>query len=573
MSERIVVDPVTRIEGHLRLEVRLDGGQVAEAWSSATMWRGLETILEGRDPRDAWLFAQRICGVCTTVHALASVRAVEDALGLVPPPNARTLRDLIAAAQAVHDHVVHFYHLHALDWVDVTAALKADPGATARLAQSLSAHPRSTKAVFAGVRDRFAAFVRSGRLGPFTGGYWGHPAYRLPPEADLLALSHYLDALDFQRDYARVHALLGGKNPHPQTYLVGGMAVPIDPASQAAINDDTLQEVRGLLLKGRDFVRQVYLPDLFAIAAAYPEWGRIGRGLGTYLAFGDYSAAPPRTGRPPAGGLFPGGLVRDGDLSRAEPFDPARIAEYVTHSWFAYDKGDAEPLAPWSGETRPAYTGPAPPYEHLDVERKYSWLKSPRYGDLAVEVGPLARIAVGYAAGDGGVRSATDAALTRLHAGRDVLFSTLGRMLARGLETGLLADHALDLLDRLTSAVAAGDLRVHDGSRWDPATWPASARGVGFHEAPRGGLSHWVVIENRRIARYQAVVPSTWNAGPRDAAGRPGAYEAALAGTPVADPRRPLEILRTVHSFDPCMACAAHVLDADGRPVVEVRVQ
>lgn len=570
---RIVVDPITRIEGHLRIEAQVDGGRVADAWSSATMWRGLETIINGRDPREAWLFAQRICGVCTTVHALASVRAVEDALGIVPPPNARILRDIIAATQAIHDHVVHFYHLHALDWVDVTSALKADPAKTAKVAQSLSDHPRSSEAVFTGVRDRLASFVKGGRLGPFTGGYWGHPAYKLTPEVNLLAVSHYLDALDFQRDYVRVHALLGGKNPHPQTYLVGGMAVPIDLNSQAAINDDTLAEVRQLLVKGQDFVRQAYVPDLMAIAGAYPEWGEIGRGPGNYLSFGDFTASPPRTGEPPSDGLFPRGLVRDNDLSRIEDFDPGKIAEYITHSWFTQDDGDDKGLAPWEGQSEPHFTGPEPPFEHLDVEHKYSWAKAPRYGDLSVEVGPLARLAVAYARGDKKIRSAVQGALKKLGAGPDVLFSTLGRTLARGLESEILADHSLDLLDQLQHNIASGDLRIHDDSRWDPKTWPESAKGVGFHEAPRGGLSHWVVIENQKITKYQAVVPSTWNSGPRDAAGKRGAYEAALVGTPVADPNRPLEILRTVHSFDPCMACAAHVLDADGNPVVEVRVQ
>lgn len=346
-----------------------------------------------------------------------------------------------------------------------------------------------------------------------------------------------------------------------------------DPDSEVAINDDVLQEVRLLLRNGREFVRQVYLPDLFLIAGVYDEWGGIGRGLGDFLTFGDFSPAPPQRSRPPADGLFPGGLVRGADLSTAAPFDPAKVAEYVTHSWYAYDGGDDKPLTPWEGETRPDYTGPEPPYEHLDVAGKYSWLKSPRYDDLAVEVGPLARIVIGYAHGDRRIRGLVDGALKKLGAKPDVLFSTLGRTLARGLETSLLADHSLDLLDRLQNAIAGGDLRIHDGSGWDPGGWPKSARGVGFHEAPRGGLPHWVVIEDQKISRYQAVVPSTWNAGPRDAAGKRGAYESALLGTPVADPTRPLEILRTVHSFDPCMACAAHILDADGAPVVEVRVQ
>ncbi len=570
---RLVIDPVTRVEGHLRVEVAVGNGYVTEAYASSTMWRGIETILEGRDPRDAWLFAQRICGVCTTVHALASVRAVEDAVGAVPPRNARLLREIIAAALSVHDHVVHFYHLQALDWIDPTAALKADPARTASLAQSVSDYPRSTATLFASVQARLGAFLASGNIGPFTNGYWGHPAYRLSPELNLLAFSHYLDALDFQREYVKVHALLGGKNPHPQTYVVGGMASPIDLASQDAINDNTLAELSRLLTRGLDFVEKVFLPDLYAIAAGYPEWTTYGRGLASYMVFGDYSQSPQPTGRPVRDGLFPGGVIRDGNLRSVEPFDPAGVAESVAHSWFRYDDAGAA-LAPWKGETTPDYTGPEPPFEQLDVAGKYSWLKAPRYDGIAVEVGPLARMLVGYAAGDARIRPLVQGALDRLRIPPAALMSTLGRVLSRGLETRLMAQYSLELLDRLRDNIAAGDLTIADAGKWDPSSWPdGQARGVGFHEAPRGSLSHWVVIENKRIRNYQAVVPTTWNASPRDAHGKPGAYEAALVGTPVADPHRPLEVLRTLHSFDPCMACAAHVYDADGHDIVEVRVQ
>jgi hydrogenase large subunit len=569
---RLVIDPVTRIEGHLRIEAQVDGGAVTAAYSSATMWRGIETILRGRDPRDAWVFAQRICGVCTTVHALASVRAVEDAIGAVPPLNARLLRDLIAASLYVHDHVVHFYHLQALDWVDPTSALVADPARTASLAQSISDYPRSTTGLFTSVRNRLKAFLASGNIGPFTNGYWGHPAYRLSPEVNLLAFSHYLDALDFQRDYARIHALLGGKNPHPQTYVVGGMASPIDLNSQDAINNNTLQELTQLLRRGLEFVEKVYLPDLYAIGHAYAEWTGYGKGLGSYLVFGDYTQSPPRKGQPARDGLFPGGVIRGGGLS-VEPFDPARVTESVAHSWFRYD-GTTASLPPYKGETTPDYTGPQPPFEQLDVEGKYSWLKAPRYDGMAMEVGPLARMLVGYAGNNARIRPLVQSALDRLGVPPAALMSTLGRVLARGLETKLMAEYSLELVDRLRANVGGGDLAIADTAKWNPSTWPAGkALGVGFHEAPRGSLSHWVTIEDRRISNYQAVVPTTWNASPRDAEGKPGAYEAALVGTPVADPQRPLEILRTLHSFDPCMACAAHLYDVDGRDIVQVRVQ
>ncbi len=570
---RIVVDPITRIEGHLRIEAQAEAGVVTKAWSSATMWRGLEKILTGRDPRDAWYFAQRICGVCTTVHALASVRAVEDALGITPPPNAMLLRDLIAATQFVHDHVVHFYHLHALDWVDVTSALKADPAKASQLAQTISDYPQSSTTRFTDVKTRLSKFVTGGRLGPFANGYWGHPAYRLPPEVNLIAVSHYLDALEFQRNYVKVHALLGGKNPHPQSYLVGGMSTAIDPSNQSTLNDSGMAQIRQLLQQGLDFVNQAYIPDLIAIASAYPEWTKIGGGVGNYLSFGDFNAGPQPAHAPIENGILPSGVIRGRNLSAVERVDPTKIAEFAAHSWYRYSEGREAGLAPWDGETTAHYTGPEPPYQHLDVDAEYSWLKSPRYDGMAVEVGPLARVLIAYGRKDKRFVPLVDGALTTLNATPQALFSTLGRTLARGLESVVLARHAMDLLDRLQGNIAGGDLRIHDDSRWDPSSWPQHARGVGFHEAPRGGLSHWVVIDGQKVANYQAVVPTTWNAGPRDAKDIPGPYEAALVGTPLAVADQPLEILRTMHSFDPCMACAAHILDADGNPVTEVTIQ
>ncbi|MGA7228997.1 MAG: nickel-dependent hydrogenase large subunit [Acidimicrobiia bacterium] len=569
---RIAVDPVTRIEGHLRVEAEVDGGSVTDAWSSSTMWRGIETILKGRDPRDAWYFTQRICGVCTTVHALASVRAVENALGVVPPLNAQLIRNLIALSQFVQDHVVHFYHLHALDWVDVVSALDADPAATAALASSISTYPRNGESHFAAVKERLTNFVAGGRLGPFAQGYWGHPAYLLPPEANLMAVSHYLDALDFQRDYIRIHSILGGKNPHLQTYLVGGMAVPIDPSSQNAINATTLLQLRKLLESGLNFVSQAYIPDLLAVAPFYVEWAGIGSGLGNYMSFGDFPTGNQNPSRDPESLFLPQGLILGKDLSSVIPLDPTKITEYVAHSWFSYEGGDGEALAPFEGETTPNYTGPNPPYDFLDTDSKYSWLKSPRYDDTPVEVGPLARMLVAYASGHARVKEVVDSVLSTLGVGPEILFSTLGRTAARGIEALVLAERSLEVLDQLSANIAGGDISIHNGEKWEPSSWPESASGFGMHEAPRGSLSHWVKIADGAIDQYQIVVPSTWNAGPRDGNGERGAYESALLGTPVADPTQPLEILRTVHSFDPCMACAAHVLDKDGNPVVEVTV-
>jgi len=566
---KIVIDPITRIEGHLRIEAELNGNRVSDAWSSSTMFRGIEKILEGRDPRDAWVFTQRFCGVCTTVHSIASIRSVENALGIRIPPNAELIRNIIMGVQNVHDHVIHFYHLHALDWVDITSALKADPAKTAALAASLSDWPLNSATYFKGVQDRLAAFVKGGRLGPFANAYWGHPAYKLPAEANLMATAHYLEALEWQKDIIRIHAILGSKNPHPQTFLVGGMAIAIDPDSPTALNADKLAEIRGLLAKTRNFVEKVYMPDLIAVASHYKEWAAIGGGVGNFMSYGDFPA--DNSGKPEVLWM-PRGMILTRDLSRVHPVDQDKITEYVDHSWYEYAGGAGKGLHPWDGETTWKYSGPKPPYEHLDTGGKYSWVKSPRYAGLPMEVGPLARCLVGYASGHREIRQAVDGVLARLQVGPDALFSTLGRTAARGIETLVIARKLPQWLDDLVGNIRGGDLAVHNGEKWDPDTWPKEAKGYGWHEAPRGALGHWIRIRDGKILNYQAVVPSTWLAGPRDANGQRGPYEAALAGTPVADPKRPLEILRTIHSFDPCLACAVHLFDPDSGGAVTVNV-
>ena len=565
---RIAIDPITRIEGHLRIEARVEGGVVADAWSSSTMFRGMEIVLRDRDPRDAWLFAQRICGVCTTVHALASVRAVEDALDIEIPTNAQLIRNIIAGTQWVQDHVIHFYHLHALDWVDVVSALKADPRETSRLAVSLSPWPKSSPDYFKSVQGRLRKLAQSGAdLGLFANGYWGHPAYRLPPAVNLLAVAHYLEALEWQREVIKVQAILGAKNPHPQTYLVGGMAIPVDPTSQVAINDQRLAEQLRLIRLAKTFVEQVYIPDLLAIGAACKDWAKHGASAGNYLCYGDFPAAGSRD---PQSFWIPRGIIAHRDLAHVLPLDEKRIGEYVAHSWFTYSEGDRAAKHPFDGETNPKYTGPQPPYAFLHTDDKYSWVKAPRYDGMPMEVGPLARLLIGYASGQKEIRTAVDRTVRALGIQVPSLCSTLGRIVARGIETQLMVDRVLQWHDELVANVASGDLRVHNGTRWDPASWPESAAGWGAHEGPRGSLGHWIRIKNRVIENYQCVVPTTWNASPRDAAGTRGPYETALLGTPVADLQRPLEILRTVHSFDPCMACAVHVTDADGAVAVTV---
>ncbi len=480
------------------------------------------------------------------------------------------MRNLIEGIQYVQDHVIHFYHLHALDWVDVVSALEADPAATDALAQSISDWPAGA-GYFADVQERLRAFVNSGQLGPFANGYWGHPAYQLPPEANLMAVAHYLEALDWQREVIKAHAILGAKNPHLQTYLVGGMARPVDPNSQTAINADRIAHLKTLFARAKDFVERVYLPDVLAVAPFYLEWAGLGEGLGNFLCYGDFPLSDSVSSDNPGNLFIPRGLILNRDLSTVHPVDQLKIAEYVTHSWYSYDD-ESQPKHPWEGRTQPNYSGPTPPYDALNTDGKYTWIKAPRYDGNAVEVGPLARMLVAYASGQERVQHWVNAALSHLGVGPEVLFSTLGRIAARCVETVVIAEQLLAWTDELAANVGNGDLRIHELEHWEPATWPSEAQGWGWQEAPRGALGHWVHIKDGRIENYQCVVPSTWNGSPRDADGQMGAYEAALVGTPVADPEQPVEILRTIHSFDPCMACAVHVLDPEKREIVRIKV-
>ena len=592
--QRIVVDPITRIEGHLRIEAETDAsGKIIRASSAGTMVRGIEIILRGRDPRDAWAFAQRICGVCTLVHGMASIRSVEDAIhrsipSYAIPANAEIIRNLMIAAQYVHDHVMHFYHLHALDWVDVVSALKADPKATSALAQSISSYPKSSPGYFADVQKKVKTFVEQGQLGIFANAYWGHPAYKLPPEANLMAVAHYLEALAWQRDVVKLHAIFGGKNPHPN-FVMGGTPAAISVQTgggqgkgpmhrggqdATAVNMVGLQTVQNVIKQMKDFVDQVYIPDLLAIASFYKDWGAIGDSGGNYLSFGDL---PEKDMWTPESFLIPRGVILGGDIGKVHPInldDDNEIQEFVSHAWYKYSGGDDKGLHPWKGETELNYTGPKPPYEHLDVDKKYSWLKSPRWKGKPMEVGPLARALIMYATGNKQMKELVDYTLKTLNVPVTALFSTLGRTAARGLESKVLADAMQGMFDKLLANIKAGDVKTFNDQYWDPSTWPKSLHGVGLMEAPRGGLSHWIVIEDGKIDNYQAIVPSTWNAGPRDTAGNSGPYEASLQHNHVLhDPKQPLEILRTIHSYDPCIACAVHVTDPEGDELVQVKVK
>ncbi|MEJ1963618.1 MAG: nickel-dependent hydrogenase large subunit [Gammaproteobacteria bacterium] len=577
-SQTIVVDPVTRIEGHLRIEAEFDGSVITRASSSGTMVRGIEIILQGRDPRDAWAFAQRICGVCTLVHGLASVRAVEDALKYAIPANAQLIRNLMIATQFVHDHVMHFYHLHALDWVDVVSALKADPKATSTLAQSISGYARSSPGYFSDVQTRVKTLVESGQLGIFANAYWGHPGYALPPEVNLMAVAHYLDALAWQREIVQLQTLFGGKNPHPNV-MVGGAPAAISVHAGAgtgstAINAVGLQKVAAIIEQMRRFVDEVYVPDTLAIASFYKDWFKTGygEGNGNFMTYGDF---PALGSQDPKTFLVPRGAILGRDLSQLHEVDLAAendIQEFVAHSWYDYSSGKDAGLHPYRGETRLNYSGPQPPYQNLDTSASYSWLKSPRWKGHAMEVGPLARVLMLYASGHEPTRELADKALKQLDLPVEALFSTMGRTASRALECKILSDSMRGWYDNLMANINAGDVRTVNQALWEPSSWPKQARGVGFLEAPRGALAHWIVIDDGKISNYQAVVPTTWNAGPRDAAGTKGAYEAALEGHRLHDPRQPLEILRTIHSFDPCLACAVHVVDPDGEELIRVRV-
>ncbi len=567
---KVVVDPITRIEGHLRIEAQADAGKISDAWACSTQFRGIEIIMEGRDPRDAWAYTQRICGVCTVVHAVASCRAVEDALDIRIPPNANTIRNLVHGMQFIHDHVIHFYHLHALDWVDVVSALKADPAGTAKIAASISPWPNNSASYFREVQNRVKTFVGSGQLGIFANGYWGHPAYKLPPEVNLLAVAHYLEALDWQRDVIRLHTIFGGKNPHPN-FLVGGMASAINLDGTATINAAKLTEIQALIARAQRFVEEVYWPDLVAIAGFYKEWASIGGGTGNYLAVGEF----PDTDIRDVNSLYlPRGIVMNKDLTKVLPYDQDKVTESIYSSWYDYDEGPKAALHPYKGETRPHYTGPQPPWRFLQDETKYTWMKAPRYDGHPMEVGPLARMLVAYASGHKDVKAIVGDTLKALDVGPAALFSTLGRTAARGMETVLLARRMNVWYDDLVARIKGGDVTTFNGKTWDPSTWPKTTRGYGPLDAPRGALGHWVEITDGKIARYQCVVPTTWNASPRDDQGVVGPYEAALTDNhPLFKPDQPIEILRTVHSFDPCNACGVHVLDVDGETVTEVRVQ
>ena len=542
----IVVDPLTRIEGHLRIEVEVEGGKIKEARSSATLFRGLETILKGRDPRDAQHFTQRTCGVCTYTHALASTRCLEDAINKPIPANATYIRNLVLANQFMHDHLVHFYHLHALDFVDVANALQADPAKAAKLASSISPR-KATAEDFAAVQAKLKTFVNSGQLGPFTNAYFlgGHQGYYMDPEANLVCTAHYLQALRAQVEVAKGMAVFGAKNPHTQFTVAGGVTC------YDALTPKRIKEFRDIYAKSRAFIEEVYIPDLLLVASYYKDWAGIG-GTSNFMAFGEFPAVGGE--RDLNSRWYKPGVIYDRKVGSVQPFDPSKINEQVKHSWY-----EGQPREPYNGETNPHFT-------FMGDKAKYSWNKAPRYDNHAVETGPLAQMLVAYGQNHKTIKPTIDAVLAKLNLGPEALFSTLGRTAARGIQTLVIAQQLENWINEYENNIGKDKQIVEDYAV------PVSGRGVGFVDAPRGGLSHWMTIKDSKIDNFQLVVPTTWNLGPRDDKDVPSAAETALVGTPVADPKRPVEILRTIHSFDPCIACSVHVIDGETNEVNEFKV-
>lgn len=565
-KKRISIDPITRIEGHLRIDCEIENGVVTNAWSSGTMWRGMENIVKGSDPRDAWMIMQRICGVCTTVHAIMSVRAVEDALGAKVPVNAQYIRNMILSAHSMHDHIVHFYQLSAMDWVDITAALNADPDKAAEMLKGVSTWELNSANEFRNVQNKIKSLVESGQLGIFANGYFGHPAMKLPPEVNLIAVAHYLQALECQRDCNRIVALLGGKTPHIQNLAIGGVANPINLDSQSVLNLERLMFVKSCIDRLNDFVTQVYRVDAAIIAAYYPEWLNLGKTSGNYLSVPEYPIDGDNSKF-----VLTGGYIENFDISTFRPITQQKdefvvkgIKESGKHAWYE----DDEPLEPWAGLTRPKYTG-------WQDEGKYSWVKAPSFYGKVVEVGPLAYLMCNLANQNKDTLHHFNhiKGLYEKLSGNtlsvDHLHSTLGRIIARTVHCCVLNNILEQQWKLLVDNIGTGDTVAY--LKTDiPQT--GEFKGVGFGEVPRGMLSHWVVVKNGKIENYQAVVPSTWNAGPRNQNDEMGPYELSIIGTPIADPTKPLEVVRTIHSFDPCMSCAVHVVNTENGEVTQVKV-
>lgn len=567
MTKRIVVDPITRIEGHLRIEVVVDENNViTDAFSSSTLWRGLEKVVQNRDPRDAGFLMQRICGVCTFSHYKAGISAVENALNITPPKNAELIRSLMNISLVLHDHTVHFYTLHGLDWCDVISALKADPFKASKIAFQYSEFPMNTGAdELKSVQAKVADFAKKGALGPFANAYWGHKTYRFSPEQNLIVLSHYLKLLEVQRVAAQMMAIFGSKQPHPQNLTVGGITSVMD-----VLDPSRLGEWLTKYQYVKEFVDRAYYSDILMAAEVYKNEPSVmkGSGVPNFLCFEEI---PVGNGEH----LYSSGIVKDYDISTLYDINEDLITEEATHSWYK----DNGPFHPYDGKTEPEYTGfkdgisigadlKDAKTKLLDTDGKYSWIKSPRYDGAPMEVGPLAAIVVGLAAKNPRITAIAEQFLKDSKLPIKALFSTLGRTAARALECKLSADYGIEVFNSLienlkTDKTTCAKYHIDNNKEY---------KGRYIGNVPRGTLSHWVRIKNGVIENYQAVVPSTWNAGPRDADGQKGPYESSLIGIKVDNLAQPLEIIRTIHSFDPCIACSVHLIDTKGNKMGEYKI-
>jgi [NiFe] hydrogenase large subunit len=544
---KIVIDPVTRIEGHLRVETEVLNGVVSSAWSTSPLFRGIEPILVGRDPLDAWMITQRLCGVCTYVHGVTSIRSVENSLGITVPTNARVIRNLLMGAQFVHDHIVNFYQLHLLDWVDVVSALSADPAAAVTVDKQILSTRTRDAAYFTGIKKQLAAFAGNGQLGPFKNGYWGHPAYILTPEENLVFMANYLEAIRAQIQVAHMHAIYGGKNPHPQTMAVGGVTLNRDLTSAR------ISEFNAHVTSARAFVNTFYLPDATYLLNRYKAYASVGPAE-NLMSFGEF----PQSSSEPSSLFFPRGIILNRASSNILPVDVNNISEHVTHSWYSGN----DSAKPAQGETVPNYTA-------FDTSEQYSWIKAPRYQGLPMEVGPLARVMINYGKGQSATVQQVNAFLQKLGLPLSAMYSTLGRTAARAIETKVIAD----AMATWTTQVTASSQSTSSMPNRRSFTMASSGSGIGLNEAPRGALGHWVNYSGQKVTNYQMVVPSTWNFGPRDSSDVPGPVEQALVGVQVADEARPVELLRVIHSFNPCIACAVHVYDPTTKKSYEAKVR
>ncbi len=549
--KKIVIDPITRIEGHLRAEVEVDDdGVVKEAYVSGQLFRGIELILKDRDPRDAGLLAGRICGVCTNSHFRAAVSSVEDAYALKLPKNADIIRDLMAMALFIQDHVVHFYHLHSLDFVDITSALGADAKQTSKEAHKYHKKPfRNSHSHYEEVLEKLDNFVKAGKLGPFSNGYWGHIDYKLTSEQNLIVISHYLEALKFQTQLSKAIAIFGGKTPHPQSIVVGGVTSVADMLNPQRLNDYIF-----IIKEAKEFIDRAYLPDAKLLCMVYRDEIKAGHGRanGNFMSVGGYEFEGEQR-------LFCNGIIYNHDFSKVQEFDEKKITEEVDRSWY---KGDDVFYTDLNEDGS---------LKTKKDDDKYSWVKAPRYDGKTMETGPLARVLISYIKGNKLIKSFVDEFLDETNLELVDLSTTVGRNAARAIESGYICEYIFKLVSRLIQ-----NIKYYDTDTWakfDFNSLAKNTKGRVFFEVPRGTLAHFVKIKDGRIENFSVIAPTTWNATPKNYDGIRGAYEEALIGIKIQDTSKPLEVIKVLHSFDPCLACAVHIIDTKGKELSKYKIK